>query len=206
MEGGGGTTRGGGVDMTGGGGGNGHDDLAPTHKSLARTDRYVVFHSNATDLVSTPSSGRDSYLRDLLTGTTILLSASAVDGHAVSAGTSEVINPDGRYAAFTTASPNVVSMPSSGPQVYAYGTSRPEYLSLASIDALAGTAGGNGGSVLTILTTSRSSPNGEFLSFQSLATNLTAGVVSTNRNLYVRNLNAGQTLLVTPNQHRDRRR
>ncbi|MDB5307932.1 MAG: repeat-associated core domain protein [Gemmataceae bacterium] len=194
------------VAMTGLAAAGGHNQLVPNSQVISADGHYVVFHSNASDLVATPSAGQqESYLRDLRTGTTVLLSASAVDGHAVPSGAnygaSEVISPDGRFAAFATGAANVVSLPSSGLNVYVR-TLRTGALSLASVN-VAGTGGGNGGSGL--LATSDDpgslsfSPNGRYLAFRSKATDLTPGVVTGNRNLYVRDLDAGQTLLVTPN-------
>src|SRR5207253_2641666 len=43
------------------------------------------------------------------------------------------------------------------------------------------------------------SANGRYLAFRSLATDLTPGVLTSTRNLYVRDIDAGKTLLVTPN-------
>ena len=75
-------------------------------------------------------------------------------------------------------------------------------LSLASVN-MAGTAGGNGGSGIGTFYDYPGglsfSANGEYLAFRSLATDLTPNVLTANRNLYVRNLDAGTTELVTPN-------
>ena len=76
-------------------------------------------------------------------------------------------------------------------------------LSLASVN-MAGTAGGNGGSGIGTFYDfpgglSFSAERHEYLAFRSLATDLTPNVTTANRNLYVRNLDAGTTQLVTPN-------
>ena len=67
----------------------------------------------------------------------------------------------------------------------------------------AGTAGGNAGSGLGSFADFPGglafSPNSEFLLFRSLATDLTPGVTTSNRNLYVRNLLTNRTVLATPN-------
>ncbi len=187
------------VDMTGQAGAGGHNDLNPNSQVISADGRYVVFHSNASDLVSTTPAGEESYLRDVLTGTTVLLSASAVDGHAVASGTSEVISPDGRYAAFATGSTNVVSLPTNALNVFVKNL-QTGILSLASVNA-AGTAGGNGGSGLIASSDSPGSLvfslDGRYIAFPSLATDLTPGVVTANRNLYVRDLDAGKTSLVS---------
>jgi RHS repeat-associated protein len=193
------------VDATGLAGAGGHNSLTPDSQVISDDGRYVVFHSQGSDLVATPTNGQESYLRDLQSGTTILLSASAVDGRAVPSGAtygaSEVISPDGRFAAFGTGAANVVSLPTNGLNVFVRNL-QTGVLSLASVNA-AGTAGGNGGSGL--LATSDNpgslsfSPNGRYIAFRSLATNLTTNVTTATRNLYVHNLDTGQTRLVTPN-------
>ena len=180
----------------------GHNGLDPGAQDISADGRYVVFNSNAANLVATTSSGLQSYLRDIQSGTTLLLSASAVNGAAVGSNGSEVISPDGRFAAFATATNNVVSLPTNG-QVNAYVRNlQTGVLSLASTNT-AGTAGGNAGSGIGSTTNNPGglvfSPNSQYLAFQSKATNLTSGVVSINANLYVRDLNAGKTILVTPN-------
>ena len=160
----------------------------------------MVFHSGAADLTTTTPFGDDAFLRNLQTGTTTILSVSAVTGQAVGASDSEIISPDGRFAAFATTSTDVVSLPTAGTNVYVYNI-QTGALSLASVN-MAGTAGGNGGSGIgTFYDTPGGltfSANGEYLAFRSLATNLTPNVVTANRNLYVRNLDAGTTELVTP--------
>ena len=99
------------VVMNGTAGGNTASALDTGAQVISADGRYVVFDSGATDLTATPPDGDDAYLRDLQTGTTTMLSASAVTGQAVRASNSEVISPDGRFAAFATTSTDVVSLP-----------------------------------------------------------------------------------------------
>jgi RHS repeat-associated protein len=190
------------VDMTGLAGAGGHNLLDASAQVISADGRYVVFHSNAQGLTPTPPSGTESYIRDLQGGTTTLLSASPIDGHAVGSVGSEVISPDGRFAAFATATDNVVALPSNGVTNVYVRNLQTGALSLASVN-IAGTGGGNAGSGLGTFYDFPGglsfSPNGEYLAFRSMATNLTPGVVTGNRNLYVRDLDANRTLLVTPN-------
>jgi YD repeat-containing protein len=196
-----GTTRMVSVDVTGLAGGAGHCDLNADSQVISADGRYVVFHSNATDIVA--SGGNGCFLRDLRTDTTVLLSASAVDGSAVGGNGSEVVSPDGRWAAFATAANNVVVQPTNGNANVYVRNIQTGTLSLASSNA-AGTAGGNGNSGIGTFYDFPGglsfSPDGTYLAFRSLATDLTANVATANRNLYVHNLDAGTTLLVTPNQ------
>jgi hypothetical protein len=189
------------VDSSGLVGAGGHNLIDADSQVISADGRYVVFHSNASNIVASGGSG--CFLRDLQTDTTILLSASAVDGSAVGGNGSEVVSPDGRWAAFATAASNVVSQPTNGhTNVYVLNI-QTGVLSLVSSNA-AGTGGGNGNSGVGTFYDFPGglsfSPNGEYLGFRSLATDLTPNVWTASRNLYVRNLDAGTTLLVTPNQ------
>ena len=187
------------INMNGTAGGNSASTLDAGAQVISADGRYVVFSSAANDLTVTPPQYTESYLRDLRTGTTTLVSASPVDGQPVKGG-SEAISPDGRYVAFASSSRDVVSLPTQETDVYVY-TIQTGILSLASVNA-AGTAGGNAGSGIgpffDIAGGLSFSANGRYLAFRSLATDLTPDVVTANRNLYVRDLDAGKNLLVTP--------
>ncbi len=72
--------------------------------------RYVVFVSDAENLFPNDTNGfRDVLVRDLLTGTNILIS---VDSNGISPANGwsfePVISPDGRYVAFTSSADNIV--------------------------------------------------------------------------------------------------
>lgn len=66
---------------SGGGGGDCDSDVYPFgHSAVSSDGRYVVFSSCATDLTSLPTNGDvQIYERDMLTGTTELISANAAD-------------------------------------------------------------------------------------------------------------------------------
>jgi Tol biopolymer transport system component len=188
------------VDLTGQAGAGGHNELNTDSQVISGDGRYVAFHSNASDLVSGPLNGEGSFLRDLRTGTTVLVSASAVTGAGVNAGGSEVLSPDGRYVAFATTDPNVVSPPTTHTNVYVRDI-QTGALTLASVNA-AGTGEGNANSGVDTFYDFPGglsfSPDGQYLAFRSRATNLTAGVVSGSANLYLRDLDTGATQLATP--------
>ena len=94
--------------------GNGDSDSA----AMTPEGRYVAFVSAASNLVAGDTNGiRDVFVRDLMTGTTTLVSAGALS----SSGTSEapLITPDGRYVAFFSSATNLVpSVPHSGGEIY----------------------------------------------------------------------------------------
>ncbi|MBB4039185.1 Tol biopolymer transport system component [Microvirga flocculans] len=71
--------------------------------------RYVVFQSNAKDLVSGVNDGGDHiYLKDILTGAISCLSEGA-DGQGNSGSSRAVFSPDGRYVVFDSDASNLVA-------------------------------------------------------------------------------------------------
>lgn len=188
------------VDPNGLASGMGHNMLTQGAQVISADGRYVVFHSNAANLV--PGGGKGAFLRDMRTGVTTLLSASAVDGHSFSTNGSEIISPDGRFAAFATSSNNVTALPTDDTTNVYVRNVQTGALILASVNQ-AGTAGGNDGSGLGTFYDFAGglsfSPSGQYLTFRSLATDLTPGVTGAHRNLYARDLVNNTTRLLTPN-------
>lgn len=94
-----------------GNGGNG--DSFPGQVST--NGRYVVFQSDASDLVSGDTNGvSDIFLRDLQTGSNILVSAATDGSFANGAATSPTITPDGRLAVFVSSASNLVANDTNG--------------------------------------------------------------------------------------------
>ena len=94
--------------------GNGASDSAV----MTPDGRYVAFVSAASNLVAGDTNGiRDVFVRDVVTGTTTLVSVGA----QMSQGSSEapLITPDGRYVAFFSTATNLVpGVPQSGGEIY----------------------------------------------------------------------------------------
>jgi Tol biopolymer transport system component len=97
--------------------GSGSGRGASTNPTLTPDGRFVVFESQASDLVAdgTASVG-DVFVRDLQTGVTTLVSAAAAGEPASGRSQSPVITPDGRYVAFASVATNLVpgTLPSEG--------------------------------------------------------------------------------------------
>jgi Tol biopolymer transport system component len=171
-----------------------------TGPSLSADGRFVAFISTGDDLANV--TGQQAYLRDLLTGVTSAVSVSS-PGTAAVATAGAIISPDGRYVAFTTVSP-LVDQDSNGiSDVYVYDTAA-HSLSLASINRF-GTNGGDNVSGFTAGNDGQHgglvfSADGRSLVFRSLASDLTPGVTTAQGNLYIRDLPAGTTRLLAPNQ------
>ncbi|MFN2642143.1 MAG: TolB family protein [Actinomycetota bacterium] len=70
--------------------------------------RYVIFESNATNLVSSDRNGvYDLFLRDRTAGTTTRVSVSATGGELNATSTFQGVSKNGRYVAFRTSATNV---------------------------------------------------------------------------------------------------
>lgn len=81
-----------------GGPGNGRSEYA----QVSRNGRFVVFESDASDLVEGDSNGsRDIFVRDLLSGTTERMNLRS-DGTEAGFSTAGSISDDGRYVVFNT--------------------------------------------------------------------------------------------------------
>jgi Tol biopolymer transport system component len=78
--------------------------------SISSDGRYVAFESIATDLVAGGTNGNvHIFVRDLLYGTTTLVSVSSTDVQGNGDSSSASISSDGRYVAFESLSTNLVA-------------------------------------------------------------------------------------------------
>ncbi len=169
--------------------------------SLSDDGRYVLFESDATNLVvsSTPISARQIYLKDMNTGSIALVSASVagVPGNATStaASLSTATSFDGRVnvASFDSDASNLVSTPIGGTrQIYAKALSGGNLpsgaITLVTVATDGSAAGGTGSGI---------SADGRFVAFSSAGANLVANTTSSTAQIYVRDLYAGKTALIT---------
>ncbi|MEU1886250.1 hypothetical protein [Micromonospora sp. WMMD987] len=94
------------ASSTAGGGQAGGGSYGPV---LSADGRYVVFASDATDLVAGDTNGAsDVFLRDLRAGTTVRASLTADGGQADGGSEYGVVTRDGRRVAFASAATNLV--------------------------------------------------------------------------------------------------
>ncbi len=98
------------ANTAGTGGGNGDSVYA----SVTPDGRYVVFQSDASNLVTNDANqASDIFVRDTVVNTTALVSVNqAGTASGNDASSSPVITPDGRYVAFLSAATNLVAGPS----------------------------------------------------------------------------------------------
>ena len=151
---------------TGGGNGNSMPGQASTN------GQFVVFQSDASNLVPNDTNGvTDIFVSDLVAGTTTLVSVSTNGGPANGASTDPVMTPGGRYVAFISRASNLVPGDNNGiPDIFVRdlvaGTNQ-----LVSVGALFPS-----GSITPIMGAPVITPDGRYVAFFSLATNLVAGV------------------------------
>ena len=186
------------VNHAGTGSGNGSSGGSRTY-GISADGRYVVFNSEASDLVPIDASANgDVFVRDLQTGTTVLVSINAAGTASGNNGSGHgMISANGRYVAFTSGSTDIVTVSdtNTSPDVFVRdrqsGTTK-----LVSINA-AGTASGMlGGSQLLDMT-----PDGRFVTFYSHAKDLTSHPDGNGlgTDVYVRDTVNNTTQLVTVN-------
>lgn len=158
-------------NSNGTGGGNGDSMFG----QVSANGRYVVFQSDASDLVPGDTNGAsDIFLRDTYTGTTRLISVAMDGGFANEASTDPVVTPDGTCVAFISSASNLVPNDTNGiPDVFVRDLIT-QTTWLVSVGALLPS-----GSLNPIMATPVITPDGRYVAFFSLATNLVRGVPGT---------------------------
>jgi Tol biopolymer transport system component len=159
--------------------------------SMSRDGRFVVFPSLASNLVASDTNASwDVFVRDLQTGTTELASVSSngVQGNDWSAGGS--ISGDGRYVAFQSVSTNLVSGDTNGTWDVFLRDRLSGITTVLSVDS-----GGNLGTGLSGV--GAIATNGHFVVFQSSSPNLVPGDTNGTDDVFLRDLSAGTTELVS---------
>src|SRR5208282_954674 len=179
-------------NLSGTGGGNGSS--IPGQAST--NGQFVVFQSDASNLVPNDTNGvTDIFVRDLVAGTTTLVSVSTNGGPANGASTDPVMTPDGRYVAFISSASNLVPGDTNGiPDVFVRdlvaGTN-----CLVSVGALLPS-----GSANPVMATPVITPDGRYVAFFSSAINLVSTVPGTSTGeVFVRDRLAGTTTWASTN-------
>jgi hypothetical protein len=179
------------LNLSGTGGGGG--DSFP--RGISTNGQFALFESSANDLIPGDTNNvNDIFVRDLVNGTTTLVSANINGGIANGVSRGSVMTPDGRYVAFVSAAANLVAGDVNNiPDVFRRdlqtGTT-----ALVSVGAKSANS--------TTLTNSSESPeitpDGRYVVFYGGATNLVPGV-KTAGEIYVRDLVAGNTVWASTN-------
>ncbi|HEV3344130.1 MAG TPA: NF038129 family PEP-CTERM protein [Pirellulales bacterium] len=183
---------------------DGHTEYGGYQPSISDDGRFVTFESTSDDLTAVSTTNPNGpqvanlYVRDLLKGTTTLVSVSADGTSGANLSVQEAaISGNGRHVVFRSAASNLVAGLTTH-QVYniyvrdlQLGTT-----SLASVDAQ-GTGDGNGGNNI-IAGPGAISDDGRYVTFESNSTNLTTtGQTGIGDNVFVRDMQQGVTTLVS---------
>ena len=159
--------------------------------------RYVLFASTANNLTLTNNNNSVLpqrlivFLRDRVNGTTTLVSANLAgtgggNGDSFPTG----ISTNGQFALFESAASDLVANDTNGANDVFVRNVVNGTMTLVSVSANGGSANGTSrGSVMT--------PDGRYVAFVSTATNLVAGDTNGIPDVFVRDLQAGTTALVS---------
>ena len=168
--------------------GNGASDQA----AISSDGRYVVFRSQATNLIPGGNPYMAIYLRDRVNQTTECVSISGTGALANQIAYSPNITPDGRYVTFVSWANDLVPGDTSNvTEVFvrdrAAGTTERVSLSSTGAQANANSSG----------TRPAITPDGRYVAFSSMASNLVPGGTNGNWNVFLRDRVAGTTELVS---------
>jgi Tol biopolymer transport system component len=182
------------VNQAGTGGGNG--DSFPA--GISTNGQFALFESSASDLVANDTNNAsDIFVRDVVNGTTTLVSVNTGGGCANGTSRGSVMTPDGQYVAFVSAATNLVFGDTNGIADIFIRDLHAGTTTLVSLGAVTN----SNPPVRGIATSSESpeiTPDGRYVAFLSAATNLVHGV-TTSGEIYVRDLVAGNTIWASTN-------
>ena len=171
------------MNLAGTGGGSG--DSWPS--GLSTNGQYVLFESSAGDLVAGDTNNvADIFRRDLVSGTTVLVSVGTNGVPANGASRGSTMTPDGRYIAFASDASNLVPGDTNRIADVFVRDMQVATNKLVSVGARScfNDLGGSESPVIT--------PDGRYVAFYSGATNVVAGLTNSG-DIYVRDLVAGTT-------------
>ncbi len=162
---------------------NGHSWMP----AISDDGRYVVFQSDATNLVADDTNGKsDIFVHDRLTGRTERVSVASDGTQVNDTSWNPAISADGRYVAFASTATNLVSGDTNGKQdvfVHDRQTGQTVRVSVASDGTQANDESGD----------PALSGDGRYVAFVSPASNLVAGDTNNQHDVFVHNLETGQT-------------
>jgi hypothetical protein len=91
------------------------NDASYYNGAISADGRFVLFHSEATNLVLGDTNGEmDVFVRDTISGTTTRISITDTGGEANARSYSQALSPDGTYAAFSSEADNIIAGDANG--------------------------------------------------------------------------------------------
>lgn len=178
------------VDMAGTASASGGSD-AP---SITPDGRFVIFESNAPDLVATPFIGSQVFRRDLMTGITELVSRNQTADPANDSSIDPQISDDGNLVCFATTADNVPTAGSTGELRIVVRNLTTGAVTVANVNnqgALLDYSAGLGGRLVM-------SGNGRVVAWPA-TTGLNPGGVFPLVQVFARDLGSSQTILCSAN-------
>jgi hypothetical protein len=170
------------VNTSGTNGGN--DNSIPL--ALSADGRYVLFESSASDLVNNDTNNAtDIFVRDQVSGTTVLVSVATNGLPGNGASRNAVMTPDNRYVAFSSAASDLIDGDTNGIRDIFVRDLQTGTTVLASVGAQS-----TGSSDLS--DSPAITADGRYVAFYSSATNLVPGISNVGE-VYVRDLTAQTT-------------
>ncbi len=171
--------------------GNGRSWLSPTGLAVTPDGRWVVFHSDASNLTNSDSPGQtDVFLRDLTSGGTERISVGGGGGEPNGPSLNGSVSNNGRYVAFQSEAQNLaVGDTNQSSDIFL----RDRQLGITTIVSVStGGAIGNAASFNPVI-----SGDGLFIVYASAASNLILNDPNQKIDVFVRNLATGQTRMVS---------
>ena len=155
--------------------------------SLSDDGRYILFESNATNLISNDFNGHtDTFIYDRLEETVELVSINSNGTQANGSSGSGFISGNGRYVTYASFASNLVSKDTNSQQdifVYDRQNKKTELISVASDNTQA-----NGMSSFSLI-----SEDGRYVVFESMADNLVSGDTNNLSDIFIRDRQEGTT-------------
>jgi Tol biopolymer transport system component len=161
------------------------------HPAISGDGRYVAFHSSAENLVpGTPMGTQQVFLRDTQLGTTSLVSASYAGTPGDSSSNYPDISSDGRYVVFESMADNLVPGASNVHKDIFRKDTQTGLIAKVSVSTAGSEANSNCYEPAV-------SGDGRYVVFNSGATNLVPGDDNSQADIYLRDVQAGTTALVS---------
>jgi hypothetical protein len=168
-----------------------NNSSAWTGRGVAANGLRIAYSSDADNLIANDTNGfRDVFVRDLVSGTNILVSVATNGSPADNVSYEPALSIDGHFVAFTSSADNLVPGDSNNVEDVFVRDLLSNTTTLVSAN-LSGTASGNQGSHVPTI-----SADGRYVIFQSAATDIAAGSF-TYENLFVRDLKLAVTYALT---------
>lgn len=158
--------------------------------NISSNGRYIVFNSEAANLVAGDTNGvADIFLRDTTLGTTTRISVNEADAEADDTSYTTFISPDGAYVVFSSDATNLVAGDTNAAAdvfLVTVATGTVERISVSSAEAESdGASGGYGMAYM--------SEDGRYVVFDSDATNLVADDTNAATDVFLRDRTLGTT-------------